>query len=145
MKARALPSIAATRSAGYLEEWLRHERDPKLDAVKLAATARFRLHRYEAAAHRPCLGFGQDHRHPRRALRALDIVQPFEPPPEDLFVEEHDSAKRLISDRSRYVSLDRKVGQKAFDLGFAHGVRMALPTEQDEPDYRDVMLLGGTG
>ncbi len=33
----------------YLEEWLRHERDPKLDAVKLAATAHFRLHRYEAA------------------------------------------------------------------------------------------------
>ena len=35
---------------GYLEEWLRHERDPKLDAVKLAATANFHLHRYEAAA-----------------------------------------------------------------------------------------------
>jgi len=35
---------------GYLEEWLRHERDPKLDAVKLAATAHFHLHRYEAAA-----------------------------------------------------------------------------------------------
>ena len=34
---------------GYLEEWLRHERDPKLDAVKLAATAHFQLHRYEAA------------------------------------------------------------------------------------------------
>jgi hypothetical protein len=52
------------------------------------------------------------------------------------------------------------VGQKALDLGFARGVRMALPMEQDEPglqgcnafgryrmnrDYRDVMLLGGTG
>ncbi|MGH8587696.1 MAG: tetratricopeptide repeat protein, partial [Gammaproteobacteria bacterium] len=34
---------------GYLEEWLRHERDPKLDAVKLAATAHFQLRRYEAA------------------------------------------------------------------------------------------------
>jgi tetratricopeptide (TPR) repeat protein len=34
---------------GYLEEWLRHERDPKLDAVKLAATAHFKLHRYEVA------------------------------------------------------------------------------------------------
>ena len=34
---------------GYLEEWLRDERDPKLDAVKLAATAHFQLHRYEAA------------------------------------------------------------------------------------------------
>ena len=34
---------------GYLEEWLRRERDPKLDAVKLAATAYFQLHRYEAA------------------------------------------------------------------------------------------------
>lgn len=32
---------------------------------------------------RPHLGFGQDHRHPRRALRALDVVQPFDLPPED--------------------------------------------------------------
>jgi len=79
---------------------------------------------------RPHLGFGQDHRHPRRALRALDVVQPFECPPEDLFVEEHDGAKRLILGRSRYVSLDRKVGQKALDLGFAHSVRMALSMEQ---------------
>ena len=115
------------------------------------------------------------HRHPCRALRAQDVVEPFEFPPEDLFVEEHDSAKRLIFGRSRYASLDRNVGQKALDLGFAHGVRMALPMEQDEPglqgrnafwevqdepglqgcnasgsyrmnrDYRDVMLLGGTG
>ena len=77
----------------------------------------------------PHLGFGQDHRHPRRTLRALDVVQPFEFPPEHLFVEEHDSAKRLIFGRSRYASLDRKVGQKALDLGFAHGVWMALPME----------------
>ena len=47
--------------------------------------------------------------------------------PRTSLVEEHDSAKRLILGRSRYVSLDRKVGQKALDLGFAHGVRMALP------------------
>ena len=64
-----------------------------------------------------CTCFGQDHRHPRRVLRALDVVQPFECPPEHLFVEEHDSAKRLILSRSRYVSLDRKVGQKGLDLG----------------------------
>jgi hypothetical protein len=81
----------------------------------------------------PHLGFGQDHLYPRRALRVLDVVQPFELLPEDLFLEEHDSAKRLIFGRSRYVSLDRKVGQEALDLGFAHGVRMALPMEQDEP------------
>jgi hypothetical protein len=59
---------------------------------------------------------------------ALDVVGSF--PPEDLLVEEHDSAKRLILGRSCYVSLDRKVGQRALDLGFAHGVRMALPMEQ---------------
>ena len=62
---------------------------------------------------RPHLGFGQDHRHPRRALRPLDVVEPLECPPEDLFVEEHDSAKRLILARSRYVSLDRKVRSKS--------------------------------
>ena len=42
-------STAYQEALGYLEEWLRHERDPKLDAVKLAATAHFQLHRYEAA------------------------------------------------------------------------------------------------
>ncbi len=40
---------AYQESLGYLEEWLRDERDPKLEAVKLAATAHFQLHRYEAA------------------------------------------------------------------------------------------------
>ncbi len=34
---------------GYLEEWMRHEREPKLEAQKLAATAHFRLQRFEAA------------------------------------------------------------------------------------------------
>ena len=90
----------------------------------------------------PHLGFGQDHRHPRRTLRALDVVQPFEFPPEHLFVEEHDSAKRLIFGRSRYVSLDRQVGQKTLDLGFAHGVRMALPMEQDEPELQGCNAFG---
>jgi hypothetical protein len=36
----------------------------------------------------------------RRALRALDVVEPFDLPPEDLFAEEHDSAKRLILGRT---------------------------------------------
>ena len=49
----------------------------------------------------------------------------------------------MILGRSRYVSLDRKVGQKALDLGFAHGVRMALPMEQDESFYPvPIGLLG---
>ena len=30
---------------------------------------------------RPHLGFGQDYRHPRRALSALDVVEQFEFPP----------------------------------------------------------------
>ncbi|MDQ3774602.1 MAG: tetratricopeptide repeat protein [Pseudomonadota bacterium] len=48
--AQLLVHLEAYQEAlGYLEEWLRHERDPKLDAVKLAATAHFQLHRYEAA------------------------------------------------------------------------------------------------
>ncbi len=48
--AQLLVHLTAYQEAlGYLEEWLRHERDPKLDAVKLAATAHFQLHRYEAA------------------------------------------------------------------------------------------------
>ena len=92
---------------------------------------------------RPHLRFGQDRRHPRWALRALDVVELFECPPEDLVVEEHDSAKRLILSRSRYVSLDPKVGQKALDLGFAHGVRMALPMEQDEPGLQGCGAFGG--
>ncbi len=33
----------------YLEEWFRHEPDPGLDALKLAATAYFHLRRYDAA------------------------------------------------------------------------------------------------
>ena len=48
--AQLLVHLAAYQEAlGYLEEWLRHERDPKLDAVKLAATAHFQVRRYEAA------------------------------------------------------------------------------------------------
>jgi len=48
--AQLLVHLTAYQEAlGYLEEWLRHERDPKLDAVKLTATAHFQLHRYEAA------------------------------------------------------------------------------------------------
>ena len=48
--AQLLVHLTAYQEAlGYLEEWLRHERDPKLDGVKLAATAHFQLHRYEAA------------------------------------------------------------------------------------------------
>jgi len=62
--------------------------------------------------------------------------------PRDLFVEEHDSAKRLILWRSRYVSLDREVGQKALDLGFAHGVPMALPMEEDEPELQGCNAFG---
>ena len=78
----------------------------------------------------------------RRALRALDVVEPFDLPPEDLFVEEHDSAKRLILGRSRYVSLDGKVGHKALDLGFAYGVRTALPMAQDEPGLQGCNAFG---
>jgi hypothetical protein len=88
------------------------------------------------------IGFGQDHRHPRRALRALDVVEPCECPPDDLFVEEQDSAKRLILGRSRYVSLDRKMGQRALDLGFAHGVRMAFPMEQEESGLQGCNAFG---
>ncbi|MCA1853645.1 MAG: hypothetical protein LC647_15000, partial [Beggiatoa sp.] len=48
--AQLLVHLTAYQEAlGYLEEWLRHERDPKLEAVKLAATAHFQLRRYEAA------------------------------------------------------------------------------------------------
>jgi tetratricopeptide (TPR) repeat protein len=48
--AQLLVHLEAYQEAlGYLEEWLRHERDPKLEAVKLATTAHFRLRRYETA------------------------------------------------------------------------------------------------
>jgi hypothetical protein len=51
---------------------------------------------------------------------------------QNLSVQKQQRRSRLILGASRYFARDRQIGQKGFDLGSAHRVRMPFAMKQNE-------------
>ena len=83
------------------------------------------------------------HRKASRHAGANDVLDPGKVAPQNLAVEEHERAERLVLCRCAHPRVDRERRKKGSDLLFSHLGWMPLLVEQDEsPNPADVTLLG---
>jgi hypothetical protein len=78
---------------------------------------------------------GEDHWKSRGPFSAIYLIDPGERFPEDLIIEEEQSAKGLVLGRGADVALDGEVGEEGSDFGFGHFNRVTFVVKEDEASY----------